>query len=96
MESWPVVVTSSGRMHVGVDRMLQTLSGSGCVVVEGGGWDAGYRPSMDWLTQGSAARESLRANERAAVDRAAQRLVACATSWSKNARASLPDKSATS
>jgi hypothetical protein len=96
MTAWPVAVTSTGRMHVGIDRMLQYLSGSGLLVVEGSGWDVGYRPALNWLAQCSAARKVLRAVERAAVDAAAQRLVACATTWSKNARASLPPKSFTS
>lgn len=94
--SWPIQVSSSGRAYVGVDLILRELANAGHLIPEGRGWDGGFRPSSAWLERSSFVRTSLPSYERAAVDRAAQRLVATVTIWSKKALVSLDDRSATS
>jgi hypothetical protein len=96
LEAWPVSISSHGRRRSDVDGILRDLAIAGFLVVEGRGWDAGYRPTERWLAQGTAALASLTASERASVKVAAQRLVASVTIWSKKSLVELSDRSATS
>jgi hypothetical protein len=96
LASWPKAVTSAGMSHAGMDQTLQALRFSHLILAEGRGWDAGYRPSEAWFEQCCATLAGLGKGEYNAVCGAAQRLVACLTTWSKKSRASLPNRSFTS
>jgi hypothetical protein len=96
LECWPASVTSRGRYRIGMEQMLRQLAREGALSVEGLGWDAGYRPTLGWLQQGTIALASLTRAEHAAVRNAAQKLVASLTTWSKKSRTDLSERSLTS
>lgn len=95
MDLWPTSVTSHGRCRTNVERTLRALARNRALSTEGRGWDAGYRPTPDWLEYGRIALTSLTTGERAAVGLAAQRMVASLTTWSKKSRTDLSARSAT-
>jgi hypothetical protein len=93
---WPSATTSAGSCRPDLGLILLRLAKAGDLSLEGSRWDAGFRPLPFWIDRGESILAGLSADDRRAVGRAAQTLVASVTSWSKNARASLPSRSATS
>lgn len=93
---WPVRKTSAGLVRPGVDAVLMGLAKAGFLFADGCGADAGLRlaGAASIYFQGVTAKLSIR--EQYALHRAAQVLVACLTTWSKNSVAAGPISASTS
>lgn len=72
-----------GRYH-GLDGLVRGLARAGNLAPEGSGWAAGYAPVSGWLCSYAELVELLPSSDRAALERAAQRLNATLSTWSKN------------
>lgn len=95
LRRWPRHVGPAGREFLGVDAMLRQLVRTGHLRPEGSGWAAGYRVDEEWMEMSERLMPLLERSERVAIRRGGQRLFACATTLSKNARASAPQGSPT-
>jgi hypothetical protein len=71
----------------GVGQLVRELVATGRLMPEGTGWDARFRLSRAWLESHRELYVLLSADDRAALDRAGQQLVAMTTMLSKNAAA---------
>jgi hypothetical protein len=67
----------------GVRQLLRSLTMRGQLTPEGSGWDARFTIDASWLRAHTNLYGLLQTSDRAAVDKAAQRLVAMATMLSK-------------
>lgn len=92
---WRTKVTSGGASLPGLAAAVRRLSRGGHLAPEGRGWDAGYRPTRTWIVSKRRLLTALPDRDQRAIYAAAQRLVASATTWSKNARACVPSRSST-
>jgi hypothetical protein len=92
---WTRTTSDAGRTFAGIDSLLRDLALRGTVRVEGAGWDAGYRLTERALAEARALIGALSSSERRALQRAAQRLVASLSIWSKNSLDERPTGSST-
>lgn len=85
------VVAASFRV---LDKAVLGLAREGHVIPDGSGWGAGFSPTQPWLMQHARLALVLAPGERSILRKAAQRLKAALSTWSKNAVASDPVGSA--
>jgi hypothetical protein len=77
-----------------LDKAFVGLVSEGHVVPDGSGWNAGFSPTEPWLARHAQLALKLGPADRSALRKAAQRLKAALSTWSKNAVASDPVGSA--
>lgn len=94
--AWPPRKTPSGCVRPGVDGLLIALAGAGVMSAEGAGWEAGFRLSPAARKQYQEVIAALSLDDREALRSATQVLVACLTTWSKNAVEAGPISASTS
>jgi hypothetical protein len=84
LERWPRSVGAGGRVFVGVKEMLHRRVLAGDLVIEGAGAQAAYRATPGFANDMRKVVRLLRRDQRLALQRSTQRLIACFSTLSKN------------
>jgi hypothetical protein len=85
---------AAGATFRALDKAVLGLVREGHVIPDGTGWDAGFSPTQRWLVGHANLALALAPLDRSLLRKAAQRLKAALSTWSKNAVASRPVGSA--
>jgi hypothetical protein len=85
---WPRNTGGVRGRYRDLDQLVRELARAGSVVPDGRGWSAGYVPTHDWLAPHTRLAALLPVSDQVLLGKAAQRLNAILSTWSKRFSAS--------